>query len=129
MIVLDTHVLVWMASAPERLSKRARQAIREARAQGGVAVAGISLWELAWLAQNHRIFIPGSVETFVRETVSRVIVQPMTPEIVAAAVRLPSTFPKDPADRIIASTALVQNLPLLTADQEIRRSKVVQTIW
>lgn len=129
MIVLDTHVLVWMASDPERLSNRARQAIREARKEGGVAVASISLWELAWLAQNHRILIPGSVESFVRETVSRVVVQPMTPEIVAAAVRLPPTFPKDPADRIIASTALVQNLRLITADQEIRRSKIVQTIW
>jgi PIN domain nuclease of toxin-antitoxin system len=42
---------------------------------------------------------------------------------------LPASYPEDPADRIIGATALVEGLPLLTADREIRRSKAVQTIW
>jgi PIN domain nuclease of toxin-antitoxin system len=42
---------------------------------------------------------------------------------------LPPSYPNDPADRIIGATALVEGLPLLTADREIRRSKSVQTIW
>jgi PIN domain nuclease of toxin-antitoxin system len=54
MILLDTHVLIWMASDPKRLSKKARDAIREARQKTGVAVATITLWELAWLAENGR---------------------------------------------------------------------------
>ncbi len=95
----------------------------------GVAIAEITLWELAWLAEHHRVAIAGSVESFVRETISRVIVRPMTPEIVALAVRLPETFPKDPADRIIAATAIVEGLPLVTADERIQRSKVAQTVW
>ena len=92
MILLDTHVLVWMASDPKRLSQKAREAIREARAKTGIFVADITLWELAWLAENGRIQVTMSVERFVQETVSRVILQPMTPAIAALAVRLPKSF-------------------------------------
>ncbi len=129
MILLDTHVLLWMASDPKRLSTKAREAIRHARQHTGVTIATITLWELAWLAQNGRIQVLSSVETFVRETVSRVILKPMTPEITAVAVRLPATYPKDPADRVIGSTAIVEGMKLVTADHQIRRAKEVETIW
>ncbi|MGD0414056.1 MAG: type II toxin-antitoxin system VapC family toxin [Terriglobales bacterium] len=129
MIFLDTHVLIWMASDPKRLSKKAREAIREAREKTGVAIAAITLWELAWLAENGRIQVAGSVESFVRETASRVMVEPITAEIAALAVQLPAGFPKDPADRLIAATAMVEGAPLVTADERIRGAKVVQTIW
>ena len=59
-----------------------------------------SLWELARLAENGRIQVSGTVESFVRETVARVILRPITPEIAALAVRFPTGFPKDPADRL-----------------------------
>jgi len=128
-IFLDTHVLIWMASDPKRLSKKARAAIREAREKTGVAIAAITLWELAWLAENGRIQVTGSVESFVRETASRVMVEPITPEIAAFAVQLPSGFPKDSADRLIAATAMEEGAPLVTADERIRQAKVVRTIW
>ena len=129
MILLDTHVLVWMASEPKQLSRRAREAIREARERTGLAVATVTLWELAWLAENGRIQISTSVESFVRETAAWVIVKPITPEIAALAVGLPGTFPKDPADRLITATAMIEGAPLVTADARIRRTKVVRTIW
>jgi PIN domain nuclease of toxin-antitoxin system len=128
-IFLDTHVLIWMASAPKRLSKKAHEAIREAREKTGVAIAAITLWELAWLAENGRIQVTGSVESFVRETAARVVVQPITPEIATFAVQLPSSFPKDPADRLIAATAMAEGAALVTADEKIRQARVVQTIW
>jgi PIN domain nuclease of toxin-antitoxin system len=127
--LLDTHVLLWMASDDKRLSKRAHEAIRKAREDSGIAVAAITLWEIAWLAHHQRIVVVGSVESFVRETVARVILRPVTPEIAALAVRLPEEFPKDPADRLIAATAMVEGMRLVTADTRIRQSKVVETVW
>jgi PIN domain nuclease of toxin-antitoxin system len=138
-ILLDTHVLIWMSSEPKRLSKRAREAIREARDRSGreksgredsgIAVAAITLWELAWLANSGRLRVAGSVESYVRETVSRVIVKPITAEIAALAVQMPADFPKDPADRMIVATAAVEGLTLVTADERIQQAKRVSTIW
>ena len=134
MILLDTHVLLWMTSDPKRLSKQAHEAIRharqdQARQHAGIAIATITLWELAWLAQNGRIVATGSLESFLRETVARVILRPVSAEIVALAARLPKDFPKDPADRLIAATAMVEGMALVTADTAIRRAKVVDTVW
>lgn len=129
MILLDTHVLLWMASDVKKLSKRAHEAIRKARQESGVSIATITLWELAWLAQNGRIVVVGSVESFVREIVARVILRPMSAEIAALGVRLPKVFPRDPADRVIAATAMVEGMALVTADTAIRRAKVVETVW
>lgn len=129
MILLDTHVLVWLSIEPDKLSKRARQAIRAERVSGGIAVSSITLWELAWLAENNRIQVSGTVESFVRDCVSKVVVQPITPEIAARAVRFPATYPKDPQDRLIGSTAIVQGFALITADERIRAAKLFPTIW
>jgi PIN domain nuclease of toxin-antitoxin system len=81
------------------------------------------------LAENGHIQVSGSVESFIRETVARVILKPMTPEIAALAVRLPETYPKDPADRLTGATAIVEGVPLVTADKQIRQAKLVETIW
>lgn len=55
MILLDTPVVVWLTFEPEKLSRRAKEAIRTGRGQGGLAVAAITLFELAWLAENGRV--------------------------------------------------------------------------
>lgn len=133
MILLDTHVLIWMSSEPKRLSRRAQEAIRKARGVGrensGVAVAAMTLWELAWLAHAGRLQFAGSVESYVRQAVSRVIVKPLTPEIAVLATQMPADFPKDPADRMIVATAASEGLALVTADERIRDSGRVTVIW
>jgi len=133
MILLDTHVLIWMSSDPKKLTKRALDAIRRARAMerenAGVAVAAITLWELAGLAHSGRLQVAGSVDSYVRETVSRVIVKPLTAEIAALAVQMPTDFSKDPADRMIVATAAAEGLTLVTADDRIRKSGRVAVIW
>jgi len=61
--------------------------------------------------------------------VARAILKPLTPAIVALAVRLPEKYLRDPADRIIGATAIVEGMPLVTADKQIRQAKAVRTIW
>jgi PIN domain nuclease of toxin-antitoxin system len=129
MILLDTPIVVWLAFEPDRLSKRAREAIRAAREEGGLAIAGISLLELAWLGEKGRVETTLSVESFVRQCARKMTVVPMTPEIAARAVSLPGAYPKDPQDRLIGATALVEGIELVTRDQQIRKSGMVPVIW
>lgn len=130
MILVDTHVVVWLAFDPERVSKKARSAIDDARrSANGLAISDISLLELATLVSKGRIQLDTSVESFLREIESRFIVLPISGRACARAMALPATYPEDPADHIIGATALVDGLSLVTADREIRRSRALQTIW
>ena len=87
MILLDTHVWVWLAVEPKRLSRRATTAIRKATESGGISIASISLWELAMLFAHGRLRAAGTVETSVRSMVEKtgVIVHEITAEIGATA--------------------------------------------
>ena len=130
MILLDTHVVVWLAFDPAQLSKKARAAIDDARQNGGgLGISDITLLELAMLSSKGRIRLNISLESFLREVETRFVVLPINGRICVRALELPAAYPKDPADRIIGATALVEGLPLLTADSAIRRSRALNTIW
>jgi len=94
-----------------------------------LAVSDITLLELAALVGKGQIRLNISLESFLQEVESRFVVLPITGRACARAIGFPATYPKDPADRIIGATALVEGLSLLTADRDIRRSRAVQTIW
>jgi PIN domain nuclease of toxin-antitoxin system len=129
-ILLDTHVVVWLAFDPSRLSRKATSAIDDARENGdGLAICDITLLELTALASKGRIQLDISLETFLREVEARFAVLPITGRACVLALALPPNYPKDPADRIIGATALAEGLPLLTADREIRQSKALPTVW
>ena len=129
MILLDTHVVVWLAGDKTQLSAHAERAISEARADGGLAISDMTLLELATLANKRRIELTISLESFLQEVETNFVVLPINGRICVRALGLPAGYPKDPADRIIAATALVAGLPLVTADRSIRRSKALETIW
>ncbi|HXC31278.1 MAG TPA: type II toxin-antitoxin system VapC family toxin [Verrucomicrobiae bacterium] len=130
MILVDTHVVVWLALDPSSLSKTARAAIDEARKnEGGLAISDITLLELTALVAKGRVRLDISLESFLQEVEARFVVLPMSARACARTTQLPADYPKDPADRILAATALVEGLSLLTADRAIRRTKAVQTIW
>lgn len=130
MILLDTHVVIWLALDPGRISKTARLSIEETRQHGeGLAISDITLLEIATSASKGRIKLDASLETFLSEVEARFVVLPITGRLCARAAGLPASYPKDPADRVIAATALVEGVPLITADDEIRRSGAVRTIW
>ena len=129
MILLDTHVLIWLANEPAKLSRRATEAIRTSSQEGGLAISAITLWELAWLATHDRLEIAGTVEAFVEGISSRTAIRPVTVRVAVLANQFPADYSTDPCDRLIGATALAEGVALVTKDARIRTSKQVKTIW
>jgi PIN domain nuclease of toxin-antitoxin system len=130
LILLDTHVVVWLALEQACLSRNARKAILDAREHGeGLAISAISLYELTRLSPKRGVHLDISLESFIAEVESRFVVLPINGRICVRALALPKIYPKDPGDRIIGATALVEGLNLVTADEEIRNSRALPTIW
>lgn len=130
MILLDTHVIVWLAFAPHRISPKAKSALQETVETGSkTCISPITLYEIGFLANRKRIQLNVSIESFLYQVADEFLLKPITVELIVEAAQFPLSFPGDPMDRIIAATALTQGIPLVTADERIRRSKVVKTIW
>lgn len=131
MIVVDTHVILWDALKPELLSAAAKQAIIRANKGDGIMFCEISLWEIAMLIQKERVCIEASYQDFVKWVFlsNKYQYQGITPEIAELSTQLPEEINKDPADRIISATALVQKIPLVTADSNLKRCSMLTTIW
>jgi len=128
-ILLDTHVLIWMTGEPKRLSRAAVQAIRAAEKSDGLAISAISLWELAALFTRGRIRAYGTVEASVQLVTQDVVIKPITAEIAALATQFPDDYPHDPADRLIGATARAHGLKLVTRDSGIAASPLLEAIW
>jgi PIN domain nuclease of toxin-antitoxin system len=130
LILLDTHVVIWLASDDPRLSKNAKAAIDEARqGQQGLAVSDFTLFELLMVFRKKRIGISISLESFLFEVEQRFVVLPITRDVCVQTLAFPANYPNDPADRIIGATAVVYGRKLVTADRAIRESRAIPTIW
>jgi PIN domain nuclease of toxin-antitoxin system len=130
LILLDTHVVIWLAQDYQLISTPAHSAIEEARKRDeGLAISCITLVEIARLASRGQLRLTPDVETVLSEVERRFIVLPITADIALQAFEFPENYPKDPVDRIIGATALIQDNPLVTADRKIRKSRAVPTIW
>jgi len=131
MIVADTHVIIWDALKPELLSAKAKKAIREANQQDGIIFCEISLWEIAMLMGKDRLSVDVGYQEFIRlvSNSNRYVFKGITPEIAELSTQLFSDTNKDPADRIISATAVIENAKLVTSDKALRRSKEISTIW
>ncbi|HWE83365.1 MAG TPA: type II toxin-antitoxin system VapC family toxin [Terracidiphilus sp.] len=130
MILLDSHVAVWLSESPERISSRAKEAIRGAVARGEtLALPAAAVFEIATEIRKGRIQLRVPVQTYFEKMTSRLRVIPVSGEIARCAGELPRSFHNDPLDRLIVSTAIVENATLITSDQPIRASGVCRTIW
>lgn len=128
MIVLDTHAWIWSVSKPSNLSRAAKNHIKN---ETRIGVSAISCLEVAMLVAKGRI----TLDRGTREWLESALAMPkfellaLTPEVAVAATSLGKEFPGDPADRIIAATALTESASLVTKDRGIRDSLAVTTIW
>ncbi len=116
-VLLDSHVLHWWSAEPDRLSTAARTAVAEA---DELAVASITWFELAWLASHERIALSIPLRAWLDGLSEQVRTVGTTPSIALAAVALPSSFPGDPADRLIYATAVEHGWSLVTKDWRLR---------
>ena len=128
--LLDTHVLIWWLTDPDRLSDAQRKVVTAASADSPLLVSDISLWEVATLYDLGRIHIAVPLRQWLEKAVAPPLVRRhgVTPAIAAELAALPSAFPRDPADRILVATARVLGATLLTHDHRIIASGLADTL-
>ena len=127
--MLDTHALLWWALDPERLSETATATLADMEKHGGFASA-ISIWELGIKVKRGKLELGIPIEELVRriERTAAVELVPVDTNIWLRSLALEWEH-RDPADRVIVSTALLKGVPLLTRDEVIREARVVATVW
>lgn len=127
MILLDTCVLIWLAAAPNKISRKAAARLNDG---GRVFVSAISAFEIGIKANRGALQLPMPIDRWFPEFLrERAIEQlPVSSEIAALATLLPSIH-QDPFDRIIIATAQVEGLTILTPDPEIARYPGARTLW
>jgi PIN domain nuclease of toxin-antitoxin system len=119
-VLLDTHAVHWWSAEPERIGSAASEAIEVAEE---LAVSAITWFELAWLAGHERISISIPIRTWLQSLAAELRTVGVTPGIADAAVSLPSSFPGDPADRLIYATAVEHGWRLVTKDRALHEHR------
>ena len=125
--LLDTHAAVWLLEGSSRVGAAAREAIGS-EPGGSVALSDISLLEIAMLGRRGVINLEPDIESGLESIAQQLMVLPITARIAADAVNRAWKH-KDPFDRVIAATARVHRLTLITRDRDIIRSQVVPILW
>lgn len=115
-VLLDTHAVHWWSSEPDRLSRSARRVLKAA---DELLIAGISWFELAWLVERQRIVIDMPIRSWLDDLSAQLRTMGITPAIADTAGALPSSFPRDPTDRLIYATAIEHGVKLVTKDEAI----------
>ncbi|MBN1674876.1 MAG: type II toxin-antitoxin system VapC family toxin [Kiritimatiellae bacterium] len=131
MIVLDTQAWLWWMHDPSRLSRKAKAAVERAEKSGGIRVSVISVWEVAVKTQSGKLALPMELDEWYQRALAypELIVEPLCAADAIESTRLPGTFHKDPADRIIMALSRRHGAALVTSDALIRAYPHVETVW
>ena len=131
MIVLDTHVLVWWVSDPDKVSKRVQKVINAEVKTGQILVSSISVWEIYLLVKKRKLGFSIDIDSWMQKLESMAFLEfvPVDNRIAAKAVMLPDPLHSDPADRIIIATAREVGAQLATSDKKILSYRHVRSIW
>lgn len=121
MIVIDTHVLIWIVNGDKRIPVRVRNVVEEAADTDGVVVSAITPWEIALLARKDRLDLGQETGRWIDSALALpgISLAPLSPAIALDSNALPGRFHDDPADRIIVATARFHGIQLVTADRDI----------
>ncbi len=127
-LLLDTCAILWLASAPEKLSDETQRRVSTSTNQ--IFVSAISAGELACLAARQRVSLPTHWKPWFHQAVrtNGWSVLPIELETVEEAYSLPEDFHPDPADRIIVATARLHRLTVVTGDRRILDYPHVESI-
>ena len=120
-VLLDTHIFLYWFGKNSRLSKKQTRTIQQASPDQPLLISDISLWEIANLHSLGRIRLNLPLRDWLEAATAPPLVQRigLSPAIAAGVTGLPSTFHRDPADRIIVATAQILGATLLTHDSRI----------
>lgn len=131
MIILDTCAFIWDALNHKKLTIKARKRIEKADQQQQLAVCDISLWEVAMLIKKGRFTVDTTASHFNQLALQArsIDVLPITPEIAELSISFDSTISNDPADRLIAASAIIHDAEIVTADHNLRESLLLKTVW
>jgi PIN domain nuclease of toxin-antitoxin system len=123
-VVLDTNALIFDALNPARLSRKARGLIERAHTRNDLCCSDISLWEIAMLIAKGRLDPGASVLEFLQLALAArsIAVLPTTPEIAELSTKLPEPVSPDPADRLIAATAIHHGATLISTDTKLKQA-------
>lgn len=116
-VLLDTHVLLWAASEPARIPKRARLLIEDP--DNEILFSAANLWEIAIKRSLGREDFRVDPRVLRRALLDNGYEElPITSEHVIHIDQLPPKH-KDPFDRVLVAQATVEGITLLTNDQQV----------
>lgn len=130
MILIDTNILVWLTSSPEKLTPNAKKYVNQARKSKEIFVSSISIWEIALLIKKKRLSFKIGFDSWLSKVkqLSYLKFMDIDVEIAVKSVQL-NWSNQDPADRIIVATAQNLGTKVITSDRKILQLKSIESIW